>query len=37
VPFVGVLWGFRPKKELEEVGATRFVETTEELFKLIYP
>ena len=36
VAFVGVLWGFRPQKELEEVGATRFVETAEELFKLIY-
>lgn len=36
VPFVGVLWGFRPRKELEEVGATRFVETTDELFALIH-
>lgn len=35
VPFVGVLWGFRPKKELEEVGANRFVENTEELYQLI--
>jgi phosphoglycolate phosphatase len=35
VPFVGVLWGFRPQKELQEVGATRFVETTEELYRLI--
>jgi phosphoglycolate phosphatase len=37
VPFVGVLWGFRPQKELEEVGATRFAETTEELYHLINP
>ena len=35
VPFVGVLWGFRPRKELEEVGATRFVENTEELYEII--
>ena len=35
VPFTGVLWGFRPRKELEEVGATRFVETAEELYKII--
>lgn len=35
VPFTGVLWGFRPRKELEEVGATRFVETTEELYEII--
>jgi len=35
VPFVGVLWGFRPRNELEEVGATRFVETTAELYHLI--
>lgn len=35
VPFAGVLWGFRPRKELEEVGATRFVQTAEELFTLI--
>jgi phosphoglycolate phosphatase len=35
VSFVGVLWGFRPQKELEEVGATRFVETTEELYRFI--
>jgi phosphoglycolate phosphatase len=36
VPFVGVLWGFRPRKELEEVGASRFVETVEELTDLIH-
>jgi phosphoglycolate phosphatase len=35
VPFVGVLWGFRPRKELEEVGATDFVENTEELCKMV--
>lgn len=35
VPFVGVLWGFRPRKELEEVGATEFAETTEELYRMI--
>jgi phosphoglycolate phosphatase len=35
VPFVGVLWGFRPRKELEEIGATRFVETTKELYEII--
>ncbi len=35
VPFVGVLWGFRPKKELEAAGATRFVATTDELYSII--
>ena len=35
VSFVGVLWGFRPRKELEEIGATVFVETAEELYKII--
>lgn len=35
VDFVGVLWGFRPQKELEEVGARTFVDNTEELYKLI--
>jgi phosphoglycolate phosphatase len=35
VPFAGVLWGFRPRKELEEVGAKVFVGDTEELYKLI--
>jgi phosphoglycolate phosphatase len=35
VPFAGVLWGFRPRKELEEVGATRFAETTQELYRII--
>ena len=37
VPFVGVLWGFRPKTELEEIGATKFVQTAEELYRLICP
>jgi len=39
VAFTGVLWGFRPRKELEEVGATRFVENTGELYEIIkgYP
>jgi phosphoglycolate phosphatase len=35
VPFVGVLWGFRPRKELEEVGATQFVANTDELYEFI--
>lgn len=35
VDFVGVLWGFRPRKELEEVGAQRFVENAEELERVI--
>lgn len=35
VNFVGVLWGFRPKSELEAVGATTFVSNTEELYQLI--
>lgn len=35
VDFVGVLWGFRPRSELEAVGAKTFVENTEELYKLI--
>jgi len=35
VDFVGVLWGFRPQNELEEVGAKVFVNDTDELFKLI--
>lgn len=35
VPFVGVLWGFRPRNELEEAGATAFVENTEELCKMV--
>jgi phosphoglycolate phosphatase len=35
VPFTGVLWGFRPRKELEEVGATRFAATADELYEII--
>jgi phosphoglycolate phosphatase len=35
VSFVGVLWGFRPQKELEEVGAKIFVKDAEELRHLI--
>jgi len=35
VDFVGVLWGFRPQKELEEVGAGKFVETADQLYQLI--
>jgi phosphoglycolate phosphatase len=35
VDFAGVLWGFRPRSELEAVGARTFVENTEELHALI--
>lgn len=35
VAFTGVLWGFRPQKELEELGAVSFVESAEELYRLI--
>ena len=35
VPFTGVLWGFRPRKELEEVGATQFAASADELYQLI--
>ena len=35
VDFAGVLWGFTPRKELEDVGATRFVNTTDELYNII--
>lgn len=35
VPFVGVLWGFRPQQELEAAGATLFVEKPEEIEKLV--
>ena len=35
VDFAGVLWGFRPRKELEDVGATRFVNSTHELYNII--
>ncbi|MDR0810749.1 MAG: HAD family hydrolase [Paludibacter sp.] len=36
VRFVGVLWGFRPRVELESFGATEFVETAEDLMKVFY-
>lgn len=35
VDFVGVLWGFRPQEEMEEVGAKRFAKDPNELYKLI--
>lgn len=35
VDFTGVLWGFRPRKELEEVGATSFAKNAEELYNII--
>lgn len=35
VDFTGVLWGFRPRKELEETGATVFVSNTDELYEII--
>ena len=35
VVFTGVLWGFRPQKELEELGAVSFVKSAEELYSLI--
>lgn len=35
VPFVAVLWGFRPKEELEAKGAVNFVQTPEEICKFI--
>ena len=35
VDFVGVLWGFRPKNELAELGATVFVEKAEDLYTYI--
>lgn len=35
VSFTGVLWGFRPQKELEEAGATQFAHTAAELYQLI--
>jgi phosphoglycolate phosphatase len=37
VAFTGVLWGFRPQKELEELGAISFVKSAEELYCLINP
>lgn len=35
VPFTAVLWGFRPRKELEEAGALQFAQTADELYQLI--
>ncbi len=35
VPFVAVLWGFRPKEELEAKGAIRFVQSPDEILKFI--
>ncbi len=35
VDFTGVLWGFRPQRELEEVGARNFVETADQLYRQI--
>jgi len=35
LPFVGVLWGFRARKELEEAGANTFAENSDELYALI--
>lgn len=31
IAFIGVLWGFRPQQELEDAGASRFVEKPEEI------
>jgi len=36
VPFTGVLWGFRPRRELEDVGATVFAANAEELLQIIH-
>lgn len=35
VDFVGVLWGFRPRRELEDLGASAFVATADELYHII--
>jgi len=35
IPFVGVLWGFRPKEELASLGATSFVSTPEEILSFL--
>ena len=32
---ISVLWGYRSKEELEGVGATRFAESAEELYRMI--
>lgn len=35
IPGIGVLWGFRTKKQLEAVGATMFAEKPEDLIALL--
>ncbi len=35
VLFVAVLWGFRPKEELEAKGAVRFVKSPDEILKFV--
>jgi len=35
VSFIGVLWGFRPRKELEEVGARKFAKDADELYEML--
>jgi phosphoglycolate phosphatase len=35
VPFIGVLWGFRPQAELAQAGATHFVEKPEEILNVV--
>ena len=35
VPFIGVLWGFRPQSELAQAGTTHFVLKPEEILKLL--
>lgn len=35
VPFIAVLWGFRPQSELAQAGATRFVEKPEEILEIL--
>ena len=35
VDFIGVLWGFRPQKELEDLGASTFVKNCSELLNII--
>lgn len=35
IRFTGVLWGFRPRREMEEAGAKKFVEKPQEILKEI--
>lgn len=35
IPFTGVLWGFRPRRELEGFGAKQFAASAQELYELI--